>query len=199
MRRLPLRRHARALAAFAREERGSVLAEFVIVVPALVWTMIATFSYWDVYRSLGRVEKATYTVADHLGRFPGAVRKADLDGLQKLMDFLIDADQSPALRFTSVGWDDTKKLYTVDWSCSPSKALPLLTNANINGIKAKLPTLEANQSILLVETQVTYEPPLGIDSVGGTEIGVGQRVFRDYELMPIRSGVRMPFEGPACT
>ena len=59
--RLPLRAR---LAAFGRDEAGTVVAEAVIILPLFIWAYIALFAYWDSFRSLNTVQKAAFTVSD---------------------------------------------------------------------------------------------------------------------------------------
>src|SRR5690349_13938757 len=98
-----LRRRIRAARPrFAADETGTISSEFVIVLPILVWSLLGMFNYWDVYRSMNQVQKASFTVSDTLSRSAGTVDGAYIDGLLRFMDFLVTGDHPAQLRVTSV-------------------------------------------------------------------------------------------------
>lgn len=57
-----------AIRRFARDERGSLLAELVIILPIGVFAYFALYVYWDAFRSMNIVQKASYTISDTISR-----------------------------------------------------------------------------------------------------------------------------------
>lgn len=142
---------------FRRDERGGITAEAVIVLPMLIWAYLALFVYWDVFRSMNTVQKATYNISDLISR-QSEVDTRFLDGMQSILDYLIDSDQEASLRMTSIQYLADDDSYYVLWSRSPGGALPALTNASVQGYRDKIPDMPDGHSVLLVETQVSYSP-----------------------------------------
>jgi hypothetical protein len=93
---------------FVRCERGTVMVETVIVAPLLFWTVMAMFSYWDIYRSVNVIQKATYTVSDVISRQRqnDGITSAEFLGFRKLMNYLIDQDQQVEMRVTSLSFEE---------------------------------------------------------------------------------------------
>ena len=56
------------LTRFRRDERGSVIAEMVITLPMLIWAYMAMYVYWDAFRMINSVQKASYTISDMVSR-----------------------------------------------------------------------------------------------------------------------------------
>jgi Flp pilus assembly protein TadG len=170
----------RFLSRFSRDEAGTVLTEFVIVFPILVWAWIGMYYYWDVYRALNLSQKASFTVADNLSRAVDEVTPNYVDGMAQLLTYLSQADDAVRLRVTSVKWNVTTEKHEVSWSYSPNNKLPALTNATLDAIRSRLPTLVQYETVLVIETEVAYEPPIGITKIGNLDLGVGAQTFREF-------------------
>ncbi len=167
---------------FARDEDGVLMAEFVLVLPMLIWAYLALFVYWDVFRSYNTLQKDTYTISDHLSR-QESVDNTFLDGMQPVMNYLIDTDQSAQLRITSVEWDETRQRYTVLFSRSPGRTLPALNNGTIQAYKDRIPEMADKQSVIIVEAFVDYKPAF--------DAGVGERTFEQFVVTRPRHFIRI--------
>jgi Flp pilus assembly protein TadG len=143
---------------FRRDERGTLIAEAVIVLPMLIWVYLALFVYWDAYRSINTSQKAAYTISDMISREMNSspLTPAYIKGMRDVMKYLVDSDQTVKLRVTSVTWSQSRNRYEVDWSVSPDNAFPLLTTSNISTVKARIPTLADGDHVIVVETDVAY-------------------------------------------
>jgi Flp pilus assembly protein TadG len=152
---------------FAREERGAILLETVIMLPLLIWALFAMAAYWDIYRTINRQQKAAYAVADVVAR-QRTITPAYVDAMDDVVNYMLDDGQTVKLRLTSVGWDGTGHKFTVKWSRSPGGALPALTTTTLQALAVKIP---ASSTIMLLETQLEYEPNINVpltDAVGVT-------------------------------
>jgi hypothetical protein len=149
---------------FAQNERGSVVAETVIVLPVLLWSYLALFVYWDSFRSLNTVQKASYTISDIISREMVVFPASRINGLKNVMEFLLDSDQDVKLRVTSITYDETDARFEVLWSYSPGSALPELTNADLAlaSIKSRIPIMSDADFATIVETQVPYVPSFNV-------------------------------------
>jgi hypothetical protein len=152
----------RLLKSFLQNDRGTVMVETVIVAPLLFWTVMAMFSYWDIYRSVNVIQKATYTVSDVISRQRqnDGITSAEFLGFKKLMNYLIDQDQQVEMRVTSLTFEQDTNSYIVQWSCSPGGDMLALTDADVNGapMKDRIPLIADADTRILVETKVEYEP-----------------------------------------
>jgi Flp pilus assembly protein TadG len=145
---------------FRGDEKGTVIAEAVIVLPLLIWSYLALFVYWDAYRSVNTSQKAAYTISDMISREMNAspLTPAYITGMRDVMKYLMDDGQDVSLRVSSVTWSETNSRYEVDWSVSPDNAFTLLTTANISAVQDRIPTLADGDHVIVVESSVSYHP-----------------------------------------
>ena len=184
---------------FAQSEIGTVTAEFVVVFPALVWAWLAMYDYWDVYRAMNQVQKASFTLSDNLSRSAGTVDGAYIDGLLKFMDFMVDGNHPAQLRVTSIQWQAATSKYVVVWSYSPQSKLPELTTADLVTRKSHLPALADLETLILVETRVPYAPPITVGTLMTVDVGLGNQVFGEFIPTRPRYISKVCFTGRACT
>ena len=152
----------RPLRRFLREDRGSVVAEAVIVLPVLLWAYLALFTYWDAFRSLNTVQKASYTVSDMVSRENLGISTAYVDGLDRMMEYLVDDGQNVSMRLTSVTWSATNNRFEVHWSLSPGNAMIPLTTTTLQPLASKIPNMAAGDYVVILEVSVPYAPTFSI-------------------------------------
>ena len=152
----------RPLRRFLREDRGSVVAEGVIVLPVLLWAYLALFTYWDAFRSLNTVQKASYTVSDMVSRENLGISTAYVDGLDRMMEYLVDDGQNVSMRLTSVTWSATNNRFEVHWSLSPGNAMIPLTTTTLQPLASKIPNMAAGDYVVILEVSVPYAPTFSI-------------------------------------
>lgn len=167
---------------FSRGEDGSVTAEAVIVLPLLIWAYLALFVYWDLFRSLNTVQKAAYNISDLISR-QSEVNTKFLDGMLSIMNYLIDSDQQAKMRLTSVQWVEKDKKYVVLWSHSPGSGMTSLTNTTVQAYKTRIPTMADGNSVILVETEVSYKPAF--------DAGIAPRTFSELVVTRPRYYIRI--------
>ena len=152
----------RPLRRFLREDRGSVVAEAVIVLPVFLWAYLALFAYWDAFRSLNTVQKASYTVSDMVSREMLGISTSYVDGLDRMMEYLVDDGQNVSMRLTSVTWSATNNRFEVHWSRSPGNAMIPLTTTTLLPLASKIPTMAAGDYVVILEVLVPYAPTFSI-------------------------------------
>ncbi len=64
---------------FRDDDSGTIMVETVISLPLLVWTIAATYEFFEVHRYKSVREKASYTVADMLSREQSVVTDVYVD------------------------------------------------------------------------------------------------------------------------
>ena len=152
----------RPLSRFLREDRGSVVAEAVIVLPVFLWAYLALFTYWDAFRSLNTVQKASYTVSDMVSREMLGISTSYVDGLDRMMEYLVDDGQNVSMRLTSVTWSATNNRFEVHWSRSPGNAMIPLSTTTLLPLASKIPTMAAGDYVVILEVLVPYAPTFSI-------------------------------------
>ncbi len=143
---------------FGRDEKGTLVAEALIVLPLLLWAYMALFVYWDAYRSVNTAQKAAYTVSDMVSREMVTLNDQYVPGMRNLIRYLVDSDQSVKIRVSSVTWSEANKRFEVDWSRSPDSAMPQLTTATITSIAYRIPKMSDGDRVMVVEVKVSYQP-----------------------------------------
>lgn len=154
---------------FGRDETGSLVVEAVLVLPFMLWAYLALFVYWDAFRSMNTVQKASYTVADMLSREMIAVNPATyFDGMDAMLEYMIDPDQNASLRVTSIKWSAANNRNEVMWSRSPGSAMPLLTTTTLQPLATRIPNMSDGDYVVLVEVSVNYNPSFNVGMPGQT-------------------------------
>ncbi|MFO1201588.1 MAG: hypothetical protein U1E58_03005 [Tabrizicola sp.] len=199
------------LTRFLRDEDGLILVEGLIMLPLLVWALVAMFIYWDVFRTINVTQKTAYSVADLLSRQRTTISTNFAEGLQKVVDFLTPGGHPVKIRITSLECNsptgavadqicnNSKGSFTLLFSFSPQNKVNKLTQADIQAWKGtKVPTLVHGESVFIVETEVDYKAQLPM-ALLGLLIGVEDQKFGDFIVTRPRSR-RLCLEGTAtCT
>lgn len=154
---------------FGREEDGLVMAEFLIMLPLLIWTFMALFVYWDVFRTINDSQKASYAVSDLISR-QSEIDMPFVNGMQTVVEYLSNGADVD-VRITSVEWDEDDG-YRVLFSRSPGNAMPRHTNATITALADRIPVMADNETVVIVETRTQYEP--------GFEVGLTDQEFNHF-------------------
>lgn len=176
---------------FARDDRGGVLAEFVMVLPALMWAYLALFVYWDAFRNTNTVQKAAYTISDTISREMITFPTTYVDGLRNVMDYMIDADQDVKMRVTSITYDIDALQFQVLWSYSPSGAMPELTTETLQLLKERIPKMSDADYATILETEVTYVPSFNV--------GMDDQVIQQFIITRPRFVAPSCMSGRVCT
>lgn len=175
---------------FGRDEKGTLLAETVIILPLLLWAYLALFVYWDAYRAVNTSQKAAYMISDMVSREKKKLPANYPTGLRNVMRYLIDSDRDVKIRVTSIYWDIVDEKFAVAWSRSPDNALPQLTNATLQDVKSRIPKMADSDTVVLVETEVTYEPLFNV--------GLQDSVLRQFIVTRPRTLPKICLEGAPC-
>ena len=196
---------------FLRDEDGLILVEGLIMLPLLVWALVAMFIYWDVFRTINVSQKAAYSVADLLSRQRTEIPLAFANGLQNVVNFLTPGGHPVKMRITSFECDSPngetpeqicnsiRGNYKLLFSFSPGNKIGTLTESNIQAWKGvKIPTLVHKESVFVVETQVDYKAQLPV-ALLGLLIGVNNQSFGEFIVTRPRNR-RLCLEGTTtCT
>lgn len=167
-------------ATFLRDEDGLILAEGLLMLPLVVWALVAMFIYWDVFRTINVTQKAAYGVADLLSRQRDEITLTFADGLQNVMNFLTPGGHPVKMRITSFEYNEAADDYKLLFSYSPMGKVPPLDEATIQNWKAdKIPMLNDGDSVFVLETSVEFKAQLQT-FIAGMMVGVEDATFGEF-------------------
>jgi Flp pilus assembly pilin Flp len=144
---------------FRRDEEGSAAVELMLVLPMLIWALLAVFVFFDAYRTQTTNLKAAYTLGDVLSRETGYITPVYMNSMFELQQFLLGTDQGVRLRVTVFQYDGPNDRYVVRWSQGRGAAVSPLTTAGLQNIRQFLPNMPNSEVAILTETRVGYVPP----------------------------------------
>lgn len=151
----------RKLRLFAKDEKGSVAIETMIVVPLLLWAYIAMFTIYDTYRQYTTQQKAAYTISDLVSRQATPLDDAFMTGIHALFENLARGVGEAGLRVTVAKYDLVNQEYEVVWSRVRGGMISLQSE-DIANWGNRLPVMPQDDQIIIVETTTEFEPVFNI-------------------------------------
>lgn len=165
------------LCAFLRDTRGSVTAETLVALPLLIWAHLATYQYFDAFKTLTQNQKATYTLADAISRQTATVTPTFINGMNSLYAYLDGSvGESTAIRVTCVSWNPAlgpSGQYYVVWS-KASGTGTALTSTTLQSLISRFPVIAASDTLIMVETKIGYTPAF--------QVGLPQQELNSYVI-----------------
>ncbi len=148
---------------FCTDKSGVVTVEMVITLPLLIWSLAATYDYFEIHRHRAVREKATYTVADMLSREQAPVTAEYIDGARDLFNTMTNDDDLVQVRVSVVTYDADTDLYSVVWSRvgGPGTLTPL-GDADVQSGAVPLPQMIDGQQIVIVNSRSIYNPSFNV-------------------------------------
>jgi len=154
---------ANKIQAFARDERGTATTEAIIILPMLVWSMVAMSVYFDGFRSRSTNLKAAYAISDLVSRENPMVGPNFVAGLNTVYDFLAASPNPTWIRVTLIQFDtqdplnDSDGRYILKWSHG-THGKQELTYSTLFEVENNIPVMGHGDSLILVETHMEYKP-----------------------------------------
>ncbi len=172
--------------AFLKTDDGAITVDALIVLPVVIWAVMATFVFFDAFRVKTFSQKAAYSVADALSRETDPVDEDYILGINQMHDFLARTRNATMMRVSSIGRQGPDDDFVVIWSVPATGATPL-TSATVNATLAeRLPDFPQGETIIYVETQINYLPLF--------RIGLPQMNFRQAVATRPRFAPQIPFD-----
>jgi len=165
---------AAAARRFPHEDKGTVLVETVIVLPALLWAFLGTYVFFDAFSAQNTSQRAAYTVSDLISRQTKVLTATDIEGMNKVFDFINDTSFTKAtthIRVTDLYYDYKQNRFRVNWS-DATRGNQALTSADLNALASKLPMPANGDTEILVETWMSYKPAFNV--------GIDARTFTNF-------------------
>lgn len=161
---------------FGREEDGILTIEAIMVFPLLIWSIWATYTYFDGYRQSARNLKASYAVADVISREKTTIDETYIDTLYGVLQHMVSDRSEMSMRMTFVTYDLPSDTHDVCWSFVRGDAFEEWTNGTISAIKGKLPVMPDYGKMIIVETENLYRRPYKL-GFGRNEFPMSNFVF----------------------
>lgn len=165
-----MRRLLNKIRVFGREERGSIVLETVVMLPLLLWALMAMVVYWDAFRTINRLDKATFALSDTLSRQQAPVATATVDRWDDFVMFMMGNKHVAQVRVTSYRWVPANNRFEVLWSRSPGNLRTQLTTGDLVLLLPRLPMMAASEYGILTETWVDYKPPLAVPFMNAVQV-----------------------------
>ncbi|MEX0971385.1 MAG: TadE/TadG family type IV pilus assembly protein [Paracoccaceae bacterium] len=141
---------------YLRDDRATMLVEFVISAPFLFFWLIGSFVFFDAYRASNQAEKATFTIGDIVSRLT-VVDDDYVDELFQLQNSLLPKSRNNGwIRITSIIYDEDDDEYQILWTEHRGEGSVPLLQEDLN--LELMPTMADADTIVLVETHVPYYP-----------------------------------------
>lgn len=166
----------RVIRRFCGERDGSVMVETVICMPLLIWGLVATYEFFEVFRYRSVREKATYTIADMLSRETSSINDTYMDNTLRLFNGISGDDGVNQIRVSVVQYDADTDEFSVWWSrVRGTGELAQLQNDDVKTSHAILPIMNDGEQVILVESESDYLPAFNVGL--GDEVPVTTRLF----------------------
>ncbi|MEL7025797.1 MAG: hypothetical protein AAGO57_01020 [Pseudomonadota bacterium] len=153
---------SRALRKFGRKSDGSLSVEAVMVFPLLAWAYMGMYFFFDAYRQQNVNLKAAYTVSDMLSREVNPIDWADMEGINRVFDYLTASAKETEIRVTVVYWDEPTNRHVMVWSRGTRGKLDLTQLDVERDYFDEIPIMANGDTAILVETWAYFEPTVKI-------------------------------------
>ena len=173
----------RCIRRFCGERDGSVMVETVLCLPLLIWGLVATYEFFEVFRYKSAREKATYTVADMLSRETTEVNDTYVDNAKRLFDGISNDDGDNQIRISVLRYVGASDEYEVRWSeVRGTGDYVDLVNEDVRNAHAILPQMDGGEELILVEAASKYQPTFNVGL--GDHVPVETRIFTKIRFLP---------------
>lgn len=199
---------------FAKDTKGVVAVEVVVILPLLLWAVAAMAIYFDVFRTKSAAEKASYTIGDMLSRETNAITPEYIDNTRLLFEAIsrtqvhsdpesggstgtptIDpetglavpaTEQGTSLRISVITWNEDESEYELEWSEIRGADFVALQASDLTLLEGDLPQMADQDTVILVETSMDYSPVLNV--------GLGERDINTFTFTRPRYAPQLVFE-----
>ncbi len=171
---------------FRNDETGSLSIEAVFALPLLVWAIIATFVFWDAFKTLNISQKATYTVADMLSRETDPIDDDYIAAMHEMFDFLAGSAGANAIRVSVVTKITNPVTGTEQLALVWSEGADIPAYTDLTVIEARLPEMALGEQLIVVESEQEWQPAFAV--------GLASYRFREVALARPRFSPQLVFD-----
>lgn len=182
---------------FAKSTKGSISVEAIIILPILLWAVVASAVFFDLFRTKSNLEKAAFTISDALSRETNAITPDYVTNAHVLLEELAGISDDASMRISVVTWDEDDAEYQLNWSKFRGDFYQPMTQANMSAIKDMLPTMADQDTLILVESQYQYDPiystPENADEKGQWGLNLGIQNLKTFVFTRPRYAPQLVF------
>lgn len=174
-----------------RNENGSISVETLLILPVVMWALLASFTFTDAFRSKTGLQRAVFTTGDMISRISAnAVTPQFLRGTHQFMVLATQSRNPVFMRMSLIGWDTEDEAYRIVWSFAErSGGRGRLTDDFVNQVLAdRLPMISPGETVLLTEGWMDYDPPF--------KVGLQARLFTELAVSRPRFAPGIQFDDP---
>jgi len=176
---------AKLLRDFHEDDAGNMSVELLLVVPMLVWALLSTLVYFDVFRAESISTRAGLTIADMISREQTPIGWEYLVGIRNVLRVLTSSDSDPDFRATVYEYRASTDKYMVFWSRHRGMGSKL-TNTDLEGLRDRLPLMANGDKAILVETRIQYSAPFSIGMGPFTGTRLDDLEFQSFTVITPR-------------
>lgn len=161
------------------DEDGSQSIEFLLIVPILVWAVLATYEFTSAFRARAMAYDATAVVTDTLSRQTTPIDQADLEGLRAVAGMVSGYGGNTTIRVTQVRCTDkcddlARRTLRVVFSHGVGMTALTDTNLASGATRNLLPLMAQGDRVVLAETQVVYRPTFSLVGLKAGQVTMAQ-------------------------
>lgn len=172
---------------FARAESGSYVIEGVVILPLLIWAVMAVVVFVDAFRMQTLNLRSTYVIADAVSRLWDPVTDDYFEGLWNLHGLQVGFAHPTELRMSVVQWSEDDDEYVLRWSeTTDETSYPALDQDDVDDREVVIPELADGDTLVLVETWMGYTPLFSV--------GLPEMVFNNYIFVSPRFTPQITYE-----
>jgi hypothetical protein len=174
---------------FRDDQNGSMSIELLLVTPILVWALLSTYVYFDLFRVESNSNRAALTIADMLSRETVDIDASYLNTTRNILRELTYEEANPDYRITVYTFRDSDRSYRRVWSRNRGLA-PNFNNTNLNELQAagRLPALADGDRAILLQTRTEYDAPFSIGLGPFTSTDLDDVTFQTFIVIRPRPG-----------
>jgi hypothetical protein len=174
---------------FRDDQNGSMSIELLLVTPILVWALLSTYVYFDLFRVESNSNRAALTIADMLSRETGDIDASYLNTTRNILRELTYEEANPDYRITVYTYRESNDSYRRIWSKNRGMA-PNYNNTNLNELQAagRLPALADDDRAILLQTRTEYDAPFSIGLGPFTSTDLDDVTFQTFIVIRPRPG-----------
>lgn len=172
---------------FRDEEDGSMAIELVLVTPILVWALLSTYVYFDVYRVEANSNRASLVLAEMFSREEVPITATYLNSARAVLRVLTYEEANPDFRVTVYRYRSSDTSYRRVWSRNRGMG-GNLRNSDLVKLEGSLPKMNTIDHAILVETRINYDAPFSIGLGPFTGTDLDDLTFETFTVIRPRVG-----------
>lgn len=183
---------------FASDEEGSASIELMLTVPIMVWILLSTIVYFDVFHHEAIATRASLTIADMVSREDSdPLDDTYIINAREILRSLTETEDAPDIRISVIMYRKDEDDYVTQWSRQLGYSQEV-TDAALTSARYldRLPKMSDTERAILVETRTRYTQRLRV-SIAPFSVGPMRDVeFNTFTVISPRYTSSIEFKEP---